>query len=327
MTLRRLALLAFAALLATGGAFWLSSQRHLERAVRSGDPLLPALRAAINDVAEVRLARGDGARVTLQRGADGWTVLERGYRADAGKVRKLLLDLAALEIVEEKTHDPARYAVLGVEDVASAAATGTRLDVKKGSGEIQSLIVGKASGAREVYVRVASAEPSFLVRPAPGVEATPAPWLDTTLLDVAAARLRSVTLAAPGQPPRTLEGAALPASLAGALQALALEDVRARPLEAPGARPRESAATRARFVTTDGLVLDVEGREDGGRRWVSLQATADAAAPAGAPGASSKAPPDPRAEAALLARRFEGREFEIPAYRYAALFDANAPVN
>lgn len=327
MTLHRLALLALAALLATGGAFWLSSQRHLERAVRAGDPLMPQLRNAINDVTEVRISRGDGSLATLQRGADGWRVLERGYPADAGKVRKLLLDLAALEIVEEKTHDPARYPVLGVEDVATATAGGTRIDVKKSSGEVQSLIVGKTSGPREVYVRMAAAKPSFLVRPQLNAEASPARWLETALLDLDAARLRAATLTPPGQRPRTLEGPRLTPGLAGALKALAFDDVRPLPLPAAGDAASAATVQRARFITWEGLVLDLEGREDGTRRWISVKATADPAAarpaPAAAVGTAAQAP-DPATEAARLSRRFDGREFEIPAYRFSTLFDATA---
>ena len=328
MTLRRLALLALAALLATGGAFWLSSQRQLERAVRSGDSLLPQLRGALNDVTEVRISRGDGSLATLQRGADGWKVLERGYGADAGKVRKLLLDLAALEIVEEKTHDPARYVVLGVEDVASAAAGGTRIDVKKASGEIQSLIIGKPSGPGEVFVRVAAAKPSFLARPQLTAEANPARWLDTSLLDLDATRVRAATLALPGKPPQSFEGEKLPPGLAGALKALAFDDVRRQPLPVAGVAGPAAGVRRVRFVTRDGLVLDLEGREDGSRRWVSIRAMADPASarPAPASPSSPAAPaPDPVAEAGRLSRRFEGREFEIPAYRFSTLFDATSP--
>ena len=328
MTLRRLALLAFAALLATGGAFWLSSQRHLERAVRAGDALLPQLRGAVNDVTEVRISRGDGSLATLQRGSDGWTVLERAYRADAGKVRKLLLDLAALEVVEEKTHDPLRYAVLGVEDVSTPAAGGTRIDVKESSGAIQSLVIGKPSGPRETYVRIAAAKPSFLARPQISAEANPARWLETALLDIDAARLRAATITPPGKPPRTLEVAQLSPGLAGALKALAFDDV--RPLSLPATRDAASGAAvkRVRFLTWDGLVLDVEGREDGTRRWISISAAVDPAParPAPAASAGTAAPAaDPAAEAARLSRRFEGREFEIPAFRFSALFDASSP--
>jgi hypothetical protein len=333
MTLRRLALLALAALLATGGAFWLSSQRHLERAARAGDPLLPQLRGALNDVSEIRIARGDGSGVTLQRAADGWTVFERRYRADAGNVRKLLLDLAALEIVEEKTHDPQRYAVLGVEDVASPSATGTRIDVKKGSGAIQSVILGKTSGSREGYVRVAGAEPTFLAQPQVVAESNPARWLDTTLLDVPAERIRAVTLPTAGQAPRNLEGPALAPTLAGALQTLTLEDLHPRPLEVAG-REAAAAIQQARFVTWDGLVIEVRGRQEGARHWVAFAAKFNPAEarqrpPGLASASSSPAPQEPAvgvdvaAEAGLLERRFAEREFEIPAYRYSTLFDQN----
>ena len=53
-------------------------------------------------------------------GAD-WIVVERDFAADAGRVRKLLLDAAALKIVEEKTSDSKRYADLSVEDVAAVS--------------------------------------------------------------------------------------------------------------------------------------------------------------------------------------------------------------
>lgn len=369
MTPPRLALLALAALAATGGALWLSSQRHLERAVGVGEPVLPQLRAAINDVAQLRLSRGDGALVTLRRGEQGWNVVERGWNADAGKVRKLLLDLSALAIVEEKTHDPARYPVLGVEDVAGPTAAGTRLDVKTAQGAIHSLIVGKTSGARESYVRAVGAAPSYLASPQIAVETVPARWLDTALLDVAAAEVRAVTVQPRGRPARTFEGPQLTPELAGALAGLTLEDVRVRALESSGGPPAAPAAARLSYVTWDGLTLELEGREDGARRWISVAAAFDAAAArprptppsaaatpdaaaiaAATPDATSPvaadvatsaaaapeagalsdtgrgaANTDPKARAAAIAQRTAGREFEIPAYRYATLFGGDAP--
>ena len=55
----------------------------------------------------------------VEKGATDWTVGERDYPADSGKVRKLLLDLAALSVVEEKTRIPENYPALGVEAVRS----------------------------------------------------------------------------------------------------------------------------------------------------------------------------------------------------------------
>ena len=51
--------------------------------------------------------------------------------ADTTKVRKLLLDLGALNIVEEKTRLPANYPQLGVEDVSSPKASGTAVYEKQ----------------------------------------------------------------------------------------------------------------------------------------------------------------------------------------------------
>lgn len=351
MTSSRLVLLAFAALLATAGAFWLSSQRHLDRAVNVGDPVLPQLRAALNDVAELRLSRGDGAIVTLQRGGTGWSVGERRWPADAGKLRKLLLDLSQLAIVEEKTHDPARYAVLGVEDVDGPQAGGVRIDVKTSHGAIHSLIVGKTSGARDVYVRAVGAAPSYLASPQVTTDTTPVRWLDTTLLDVPAEDIRAVTLLPRGRPTRTLEGAQLPPDLAAALAHLALEDVRVAALEpvagqaSKTAVAADTAAARLRYTTWDGRIIELEGREDGARRWIRVATSfdpsaahprpdtsandvkgEDAAPPATPTPASTSVTPtaDPREHIAALARRTDGHEFEIPAYRYATLF--NNPV-
>lgn len=317
MSAPRLVLLALAALLATGGAFWLSSQRHLPREVRTGDAVMPQLRPALNDVTEVHLSRGDGAAVTLRRTPQGWVVAERSWRADAGKVRKLLLDLAALAVVEEKTHDPARYPVLGVEDVKGPTATGTRIDLRTAKGAIHSLIVGKPAGTREGYVRAVGAQPSYLARPLLAVETQPGRWLDTALVDLDAAQLRAVTVEGTGRAPKTYEGDTLPPALSGALKALTLDDVRARPLETAEAR----APHRARFVTWDGLVIDIAGREDGPRPWISVNAHVDPAAirprPASVAPAATLAP----AQAEYIAQRLAGHEFEVPVYRFSSLFD------
>ncbi len=110
-------------------AIWLSSLRHLERATLSGDLVLPGLEQAVNTVTEIRLRKGDGTHATLRRARTSWGVSERGWPAQRDKVRKLLLDLGALNVVEEKTRLPANYAALGVEDVSSAKATGTQVDL------------------------------------------------------------------------------------------------------------------------------------------------------------------------------------------------------
>ena len=103
MTPRRVALLLAFGFGLIVFAIWLSSRRHLEHATLAGDLVLPGLEEQVNTVSEVDLRRGDGTRTTLRKASAGWVVGERDWAADPGKARKLLLDLGALNVVEEKT--------------------------------------------------------------------------------------------------------------------------------------------------------------------------------------------------------------------------------
>src|SRR5215469_13907943 len=197
MTPRRLAALFVAGLAIIVFAIWLSSQRHLERSTAAGERVLPGLEQAVNSITEVHLVKGDETHTTLKKGATDWTVDERGYPADSGKVRQLLLNLAALNVVEEKTRTPANFPQLGVEDVSSPKATGTKVDAVS-SGKTYSLIVGKSSSANSGYVRVSGSEQSLLAAPELPVDADPKRWLHHTLLDVAQDRVKEFTISPAG---------------------------------------------------------------------------------------------------------------------------------
>src|SRR5690349_23162695 len=130
MTGRRVVQLLIAAVVVIGLAVWLSSKNSPSHSGEVGQTVLSGLdKSALNAITEVHLVKGDGTKTTLKKGSADWTVAERGYPADSGRVRKLLLDLAALNVVEEKTRLPDNYPALGVEDTNSAKATGTRVEL------------------------------------------------------------------------------------------------------------------------------------------------------------------------------------------------------
>src|SRR5258708_25761455 len=84
--------------------------------------------------------------VTMHEKDGRWTVAERGdYPADVAKLRKLLLALSDAKIVEEKTSNPANFAVIGVEDPSSPAATGAEISVTARDGK-HAVIIGKPVG-------------------------------------------------------------------------------------------------------------------------------------------------------------------------------------
>ncbi len=313
MTPRRVVILFVAGFLVIVLAVWLSSQRHLERATAAGDLVLPGLEKSINTITEVKLSKGDDTKTTLQKGATGWTVGERGYAADSGKVRKLLLDLASLNVVEEKTRTPANYPQLGVEDVNSPKATGTRIDTVT-PGKTYSLIVGKSSSAKSGYVRVADAPQSLLAAPALTLDADPRRWLDKSFLDVPQDRIKEFTIKPADGPGytasrpnkeqtdfavadipkgRELANPTAADPIAGSLAGLQLDDAQHAPAQPVDAK----TLSHATFKTFDGQQFDVSGRKDGTRTLIAVTASA----------ADQNAP-------------LQGWEFEIPAYKFDAIF-------
>ncbi|HEY2807587.1 MAG TPA: DUF4340 domain-containing protein [Steroidobacteraceae bacterium] len=322
MTARRVAWLLVAGALVIVFAIWLSSLRHLERATLAGDPVLPGLERNVNTVTQASLRRGDETHVTLAKQGGDWIVTERGWPAERGKVRKLLLDLGALNVVEEKTHLPANYASLGVEDVDSPKATGTRIELLSPKTK-WALIVGKPSSAKSGYVRLADNAQSLLAAPLLSVDADPKSWLARAIIDVAPERVREVEehpahgpaftaarakaeqndfTVAPLPKGRELSSPEAAAGLAAALSSLSLDDVS----KAPASTPAPEA--RAVLRTFDGLEVTVSGRKDGTRSLVSLAALSSAPATA--------------ADAQQLSARLAGWEFQVPDYKYASVFVA-----
>jgi hypothetical protein len=316
---RRVGWLLAAGLVVIAFAIWLSSRRHLERDMVVGALVLPGLEQTVNTVTTVTLRRGDGTQATLQKDGGTWRVSERSWPADVGKVRKLLLDLGALNIVEEKTRLPANYPQLGVEDVSSPKATGTRIDVTA-PARSWAVIIGKSSGAKSGYVRVASAPQSLLAAPLLIVDSDPKSWLERALLDVQAARVRQVEehpatgpafavsrdkkeqadfTVSPLPKGRELTSAAAAEPITTALGLLTFDDVRKG-----GAT--DAPAARALYRTFDGLEIELAGRKDGTHSLIAISAhsTAKETAP----------------EAEQLAARLSGSEFEIPEYKYNAIF-------
>ncbi|HUN26701.1 MAG TPA: DUF4340 domain-containing protein [Steroidobacteraceae bacterium] len=322
MTPRRLTVLAAVSIAVLGLALWVTQRRASEGSTSADDePLaIPGLRAALNSVTEVRIAKGDGTRATLKKGATDWTVGERDFPADSSLVRKFLIDLSNLQVVEQKTSDPASYAELGVEDVTSPKSSGTLVELVEPAKTI-GLIIGKPSGMNSSFVRLAGEKQSLLVTPQLIPESDPRRWLRTAVIDLPESRVREVLVHPASGPEYTVvrasaqqlnftvprlpkgrelmdPGAADP--VASALAGLTLDDVRsAAAVTTPGPE-------HATFRTFDGLTLEVTGIKDGDRRFLALHAQSD-----------SKAT---QSEAERIDAQWGGRQVEVLGYKYDSLF-------
>jgi len=352
MNQKKFSILAGAAVVLLAAGVWLSMHRA-GGSDTGGGTVFADLKPALGEIEEIRLSKGDGSRTTLRKDAGGWTVVERQYPADASRVRELALGLAGLRIVERKTSDPANYATLGVEAPDKPTATSTLVEVVAGK-KTWSLIVGKGADGRAVYVRRPDEKGSALAQPFIAPDPDQKRWIDRLIIDIPGASVHDVavkpangpgyllTRANRGSTDLTLspipKGRTAVSSMslngqADALTAFHFDDVRA--VSDTATAPVDVATYR----TFDGQVIEISGRREGEKAYLRIATRRDpqlaaqfpepAPDPVVAPPAGITPPPAPAATAAAkapdqtvekLGARAKGVEYEVPTYKYEAIF-------
>ena len=356
MNQKKFMIVAGATVLLLGAGVWLSMHRSNLQTDRGGGSVFADLKNALGEVEEIRLSRGDGSRTTLHRNAEGWTVVERQYPADAARVRELALGLAGLRIVEQKTSDPANYAKLGVEAPDKPTAGSTLVEVVAGT-KTWSLIVGKAADGRAVYVRKPAEAASALAQPLITADPDQKRWIDRLITDIPGANVHDIAVKpasgsgyvltradrnatdltlSPIPKGRTPASAMSLNGQADALAAFHFDDVRTLPATATPDTAK-TATDNATYRTFDGQVIEFTGHREGDKAFVAIATRRDpqlaAKFPEPAPAAATSPPtatpvpaaaatpaklPDQTAE--TLGARSKGVEYEIPAYKYEAIF-------
>jgi len=336
MSRQRFITLIVAAALAISGALYLSAQRNVQRDTH-GAALIPTLAGEMNTVTALSVRRGSATPTVTVHEKDGrWTVAERGdYPADVAKLRKLLLGLSDAKIVEEKTSNPGNFAVIGVEDPSSPAATGAEISVTARDGK-HAVIIGKPVGGGN-FARRSGGNASYSVEPGISFESEPRFWIDSRLLDVAVGGIRSIEVkpaAGPGYTVHRVAAASANSSTAGATNSGAAavgppapksEDSFVLDGVPPGRKAADSVqlapsptafsgltvddvtpvgdvdfskATVATVTLSDGNVITLSGAAVGDKHWIQVKASKDAA----------------------LDAKTAGRAFDVAGYRFDAIF-------
>jgi hypothetical protein len=287
--------------------------------------LVPGLGAQLNEVSVVVVEPAGAEPFRLERDADGWRVpAAAGYRADAAKIRRLVLGLAAARIVETKTSNPELHARLGVEEVEGQPGSGVLLRLE-GIHEVPAILVGQREprGGTGSYVRRLGEPAALLVDRELQPERTPVDWLEREILDVSPEEVESLAIIQPDGETlgihrdelgvfmiaalpegRQMSGPAAAEAVARALSGLRLDEVR------PVAGWQSSAApTVSTFRLRDGVVIEARSWPDGDEPWVAFTARLEPSGPEGefAPEAA------PRAEA--LNDRLSPWLYRLPAWK------------
>jgi hypothetical protein len=289
--------LGAAAVVAVGAVVALNSGGSSSGDSRS-ERLFPALAAKVNDIGTVVIARKDDA-TTIVRKDDTWAVSGKSdYPAAFDKVRKLVVELAELRPLEQKTSTPELFASLELEDLSQADAKSTVVTLKDTAGaELVSVVVGKVRVGRGgasgdgVYVRKAGENQTWLAKGRVSLERGDVNWLDRVVVDVPRERVAKAIIAQPdgaklvvSRPKATEKNFALeavPASkkakewdvsqAAAAFERLELDDVRPMPAVVDAKQYTE-------IVTFDGLIARAEIVELDGQPWAKISARFEAPA-------------------------------------------------
>lgn len=311
--------------------------------------LFPALEQQIDSAAKITLETAQTKIIAARdpKGG-GWNLPERGgWPANFDTVRQTVLALAKLTAMERRTARAENHAALLLNAPGSAGKNGQgfRITAENAQGEtLAALIIGKVqtppSGTRlaTAYVRRQGEDQTYLAQGDVNIPLLMADWIDRVLFDLAADRIRSVTITPPSgtkyeisrtdaKAPFVISSipkgkelvlADLPENIAKAVSLLPLDDAM------PADGIDFSGAFRAEHRTFDGLVLISETVRRDNARWTRFEPRFD---PAQAESANTLMAANPallKAEAvqkqiAEIIARTEGWAFRLPGMKAADL--------
>lgn len=295
----------------------------------TGKALFPSLEQKVKNVATLELQQG-AATLTIAREDKGWVAPDvGGYPVRPDRVRAVIVRLAQAELIEPKTRNPTRYALLDLDDPDTKGTQARRIRLlDKDGGVIAEAILGRkrwdafGSGKAGTYVRLPDDPQTWLasldIRAKPEIKG----WVEAKIFGTETAKVSTVTLEHAGEAPlkiarapgekENFRVAELPAesklkengpsakSVVKGFANIELEDLRKLAMT-----PAGKDISLARLETEDGLKVTFRLRKEKDANWLSLSAEGDG---------------DAAKQAEKINARVRGWEYGIPAWKADTLF-------
>ena len=298
--------------------------------------MFPALANALKDVATIQIETKQAAFNVSRTASGDWKLPDKdNYPADFSAVRKTILGLSELDLVERRTGRADSQEKLGL-GLPKKGGSGTLVTLKDAKGEVLASLIagasveGASSGGRQaIYVRRVNQDQTFVARGNFSVPTEQTQWLDKAFIDLASDRIQSaaikpfkghafgVTRAKPQDPNFRVVEAIPPGRMlrteneangvGNALIGLSFDDVE------PQTKFDFANAAHAAFMSFDGLVLNLSLIEKDRDLWMTIGAVANPQPPA--PGADPKLKPDVAKEAKEINGVVAGWAYKIPRYK------------
>ncbi len=294
MQRRTLLLLGGGAIVTVGAALLLTPQAlQQEVAPPAANLAFPGLAARLADAARIEIRKQETV-LTLLRQGEAWVLPGKGnYPVRPERVRELLVGLTELRLVEARTADPGQHDRLGVDDPSRPGSTGLLLRVlAAGDQPIAELVIGRrrvrtqGNVPESVYVRRPAESQAWLAEGRLPADSDAQLWLDRDIANIAADRIRRVTIRRGGEPelvlargdeaeaklrleqpidPRPLDEVSLD-EIGRSFEFLTFLDVK------PAAETPGTALGETRFDLIDGMAVTVAPSHDGETVWIRLAA-------------------------------------------------------
>ena len=299
--------------------------------------MFPALESKVDDVASIQIETKTTSFNVVRRADGQWILPDKSsYGADYNMVRKTILGLASLDLIEPRTARADWLEKLGLT-LPKSGGSGTIVMIKDKKGELlASLISGvgvegaSTSGKVALYVRRPNEPQSYVARGSFVADVDQAQWLDKSFIDFPRDRIKTVsvkpfqgpsytvTRAAPSienfsvverlPPGRSLRSPGEANGVGNGLIAMSFTDV------VPQSKIDFSRSARATFQTFDGLALNIMVADKDNDFWIAFDAIEDTAAAVAAAG-SSTLKPDIAKEVKELNAMAKGWAYKIPRFK------------
>ena len=168
------------------------------------EPAFPELVERINDVGAIEITTAD-YRFTVRGEGDEWGAEEKnGYVVKRETVRKFILEMANLRLVEGKTTLPDRYGYLQVEDPTAKEAGSRGIRILDRDGDLLGAgVIGRrkfflyVDGRGGTYLRRDGDARAWLAEGEVNFGRAPSDWLDRNVFELDAKQVKRYTILHP----------------------------------------------------------------------------------------------------------------------------------
>ncbi len=315
---RFVALAAVTAICVTAAIFAYMSSLRWSHAMSVGASAFGSSLSEAPAIGQIEVDQGD-SKLTLDRQGQGWVVREHNlFPASAAKVSAFLRSLAEAKLVEAKTRQKDRYALLGLEDPKSAGAKSRLMRLTDDKGRVVAeLILGNqrsdafGTGKSGTYIRKPGEDQTWLVSTKIDADVGLKNWVESRLFDVRLEDVRHLTVKLPNEDALNIDQTAdgsrhvlsnipdgmklkyadVPDDIIAVATALNFDDVRKSQR-----KPGDDNTSSITWELKNGLAVTLHIERDGDVAWLSVDAAGEGEA---------------KAEADALLARTAGWEFRI----------------